>query len=225
MAYIEENMKLRRARERQSTDTDVDAPSTAVAGARPNKGNAQDDVFDKLDPRYKVERKVGEEGSVTNSLAMLSAIPEVDLGMECVPIFPSFPPRTSDVINHLSPFSIHTARACEISKRPKRPSSRSRTDALATATKCQPTKRISLPRAVCLLFIPSLFTFANEDVSSPFLVYRPALRAKSDEDIIRDAKREALGLPPAHEQEGRPRGPQLATDEQVMERFKKRMRK
>jgi hypothetical protein len=58
-----------------------------------------------------------------------------------------------------------------------------------------------------------------------FIVYRPALRAKSDADIIRDAKREALGLPPAHEEDDRPRGPRMATDEQVMERFKKRMRK
>jgi hypothetical protein len=53
------------------------------------------------------------------------------------------------------------------------------------------------------------------------------LRAKSDADIIRDARREALGLPPSHshEDEDRPRGPRMATDEQVMERFKKRMRK
>jgi hypothetical protein len=54
------------------------------------------------------------------------------------------------------------------------------------------------------------------------------LRAKSDADIIRDARREALGLPPAaHDEEERhgPRGPRMATDEQVMERFKKRMRK
>jgi hypothetical protein len=51
------------------------------------------------------------------------------------------------------------------------------------------------------------------------------LRAKSDADIIRDAKREALGLPPAHEEDGRSRGPRMSTDEQVMERFKKRMRK
>jgi hypothetical protein len=34
--------------------------------------------------QYKVERKPGEEGSVTNSLSILTAIPEVDLGMECV---------------------------------------------------------------------------------------------------------------------------------------------
>jgi hypothetical protein len=89
MAYIEENMKLRRVREQQSAEPDANpnagSTTAAGAGARPNKGSAQDDVFDKLDPRYKVERKVGEEGSVTNSLAMLSAIPEVDLGMECVP--------------------------------------------------------------------------------------------------------------------------------------------
>jgi hypothetical protein len=52
------------------------------------------------------------------------------------------------------------------------------------------------------------------------------LRAKSDADIIRDARREALGLPPAHEDDdNRARGPRMATDEQVMERFKKRMRK
>jgi hypothetical protein len=51
------------------------------------------------------------------------------------------------------------------------------------------------------------------------------VRAKSDADIIRDARREALGLPPAHEGEDRQRGPRMATDEQVMERFKKRMRK
>jgi len=59
------------------------------------------------------------------------------------------------------------------------------------------------------------------------IVYRPSLRAKSDADIIRDARREALGLPPAaiDEEERGPRGPRMATDEQVMERFKKRMRK
>ena len=56
-------------------------------------------------------------------------------------------------------------------------------------------------------------------------VYRPSLRAKSDADIIRDARREALGLPPSVDEEDRARGPRMATDEMVMERFKKRMRK
>jgi hypothetical protein len=94
MAYIEENMKIRRGPQQQSvpdtdmsTRTDKGKGSASIAdpttGVKP-VGNAQDDFFDHLDPRYKVERKLGEEGSVTNSLAMLTAIPEVDLGMECV---------------------------------------------------------------------------------------------------------------------------------------------
>ena len=75
LAYIEENMKLRRGRAQESTDPSADA----VPGE-----SAPEDLFSTLDPRYKVERKTGEEGSVTNSLSMLTAIPEVDLGMECV---------------------------------------------------------------------------------------------------------------------------------------------
>ena len=66
-------MKLRRGRAQQSTDSNSDA----VPG-----GSKQEDLFDDIDQRYKVERKPGEEGSVTNSLSMLTAIPEVDLGME-----------------------------------------------------------------------------------------------------------------------------------------------
>jgi Hepatocellular carcinoma-associated antigen 59 len=91
MAYIEENMKLRRSREQQSAGTSAEAGtgSTSEVAAGPSTGaqpaaNAQDDLFDNLDPRYKVERKLGEEGSVTNSLSMLTAIPEVDLGIKCV---------------------------------------------------------------------------------------------------------------------------------------------
>jgi len=93
MACIEENMKPRRGPQQESapdtdtstgTGTDKGKGSTTdpAAGAKP-VGNAQDDFFGHLDPRYKVERKLGEEGSVTNSLAMFTAIPEVDLGMEC----------------------------------------------------------------------------------------------------------------------------------------------
>jgi hypothetical protein len=49
------------------------------------------------------------------------------------------------------------------------------------------------------------------------IVYRPNLKMKSDVDIIRDAKREAMGLPPQPEEEYRPRHdrPQTATDEIV----------
>jgi len=86
-------MKLRRTQATVVNTSTGTGSSTAAAGAstdagaRPNPGNAQDDVFDKLDPRYKVERKLGEEGSVTNSLSMLTAIPEVDLGIKYVPSF------------------------------------------------------------------------------------------------------------------------------------------
>jgi hypothetical protein len=88
-------MKQRRGHQQQSTpDADADAGTStskesttttiATAGSMPVGNTKDDDPFDHLDPRYKVERKPGEEGSVTNSLAMLTAIPEVDLGMECV---------------------------------------------------------------------------------------------------------------------------------------------
>jgi hypothetical protein len=102
MAYIEENMKQRSGRQQQSaldadagTSTSTGKESTTTitttttianttAGSKPVGNTKDDDPFDHLDPRYKVERKLGEEGSVTNSLAMLTAIPEVDLGMEYV---------------------------------------------------------------------------------------------------------------------------------------------
>src|SRR6266850_709603 len=159
MAYIEENMQHRRSRELQSADTDTDtdtnAASTTAAGAsasvRPNKGNAQDDVFDKLDPRYKVERKLGEEGSVTNSLAMLTAIPEVDLGMECVPSLLDVPSFSNIMWCVLMAIPL-PARVCETSKRRKRPSSHSRTAARAT-TERQTMRRTSPPRAVRFFFL------------------------------------------------------------------------
>ena len=66
MAYIEENLRVRRQQ-------DPSDPSTR---------DAKDDFT--LSERWKTERKTANEGSVTNSLAMLTAIPEVDLGMECV---------------------------------------------------------------------------------------------------------------------------------------------
>jgi hypothetical protein len=44
----------------------------------------QEELF-RIVEKYKLDAKVqkeGEEGSVTNSLGMLTSIPEVDLGME-----------------------------------------------------------------------------------------------------------------------------------------------
>lgn len=66
MAYIEENMKLRRGAKDESKQDD--GPLDPLA-----------EIF-----RRKAQEKEREEGNVTNSMAMLTAIPEVDLGMEYV---------------------------------------------------------------------------------------------------------------------------------------------
>jgi hypothetical protein len=66
MAYIEENLKIR------SRPLD---PSESKPGA-----DDQDEFS--LSERWKAEKKTADEGNVTNSMSMLTAIPEVDLGME-----------------------------------------------------------------------------------------------------------------------------------------------
>lgn len=73
MAYIEENMKRRRGD--QEDEKSDDGPADPYAELFRIKG------------KYKgnEKQKDQEEGNVTNSMAMLTAIPEVDLGMECVP--------------------------------------------------------------------------------------------------------------------------------------------
>ena len=53
------------------------------------KDDGPADPYAELFRLSKAAQKKEEEGNVTNSLAMLTAIPEVDLGMECVPWFVS----------------------------------------------------------------------------------------------------------------------------------------
>ena len=65
MAYIEENMKKRRLGE---------------SSGEPAAGTSRSATEDSGQPENK--RKAVEEGNVTNSASMLTAIPEVDLGME-----------------------------------------------------------------------------------------------------------------------------------------------
>ena len=79
MAYIEENMKLKRgAKEEEKPD---EGPADPYA-----------ELF-RLTDKYKADaQKKEEEGNVTNSLAMLTAIPEVDLGMEYVSVSALQPP-------------------------------------------------------------------------------------------------------------------------------------
>ena len=87
MAYIEENMKLRRGKGATDEDDDDDDEGDVSKPTDP-----QDDILRMMNQYSAQSGKKLEEGNVTNSLAMLTAIPEVDLGMECVSllIFPSF---------------------------------------------------------------------------------------------------------------------------------------
>ncbi|TFY82757.1 hypothetical protein EWM64_g1250 [Hericium alpestre] len=161
MAYIEENMKLRRGAQKEADGKPID----------------EKDEISRLSEKYKIERKAMEEGNVTNSMAMLTAIPEVDLGMDA---------RLKNIED--------TEKAKLLLNRERKGKKADRND-------------------------------EEHLVASRF--YRPNLRMKSDEDIIRDAKLEAMGLQPEDHEHHRPRHdrPQMATDEMVMERFKKRMRK
>jgi len=163
LAYIEENMRLRRGQQ-----------TGAEEAGGPGSSSTSTDPPD----RFKADRKVVEEGSVTNSTAMLTAIPEVDLGMD--------------------------ARLKNIEDTEK---------AKLLMTQAKDNER--------------RLRGNDEEHLASTRFYRPNLRVKSDADIIRDAKREAMGLPPQGDEEYRPRHerPQMATDELVMERFKKRMRK
>ena len=71
MAYIEENMKLRRGVRETSAEAESSKPM-----------DPQEELY-RLPEKYKVQQgKPLEEGSVSASVAMLTAIPEVDLGME-----------------------------------------------------------------------------------------------------------------------------------------------
>ncbi|RDX53834.1 hypothetical protein OH76DRAFT_1453601 [Lentinus brumalis] len=162
MAYIEENMKLRRgAKDEEQED---DGPADPYA-----------ELF-RLTDQYKANaQKKEEEGNVTNSLAMLTAIPEVDLGMDA---------RLKNI--------EETEKAKRQISEQRKERKQADDEAHLTTTR----------------------------------FYRPNLKAKSDADIMRDAKLEAMGLrPDDHEPRRTSQRAQMATDEMVMERFKKRMRK
>ncbi|KAI0638440.1 hepatocellular carcinoma-associated antigen 59-domain-containing protein [Trametes polyzona] len=164
MAYIEENMKLRRGAKEEEKKEDGQADPLA-------------EVF-RITDKYKAQtqKKQQEEGSVTNSLAMLTAIPEVDLGMDA---------RLKNI---------------EETEKAKRLIAEQRKERRKQAD--------------------------DEAHLAAARFYRPNLKAKSDADILRDAKLEAMGLNPEDHEVRRPsERTQMATDEIVMERFKKRMRK
>jgi len=79
MAYIEENLKVR-SKPRED------------GSQKPKPVDPQEELYNIAD-RWKFEKQklTTDVGSVSNSMTMLTAIPEVDLGMECVHLL--FDPR------------------------------------------------------------------------------------------------------------------------------------
>ncbi|KAH7887355.1 hepatocellular carcinoma-associated antigen 59-domain-containing protein [Phlebopus sp. FC_14] len=180
MAYIEENLKIR--------SRPLDPSDSKLKDA-----HTKDEIS--LSERWKLEKRTADEGSVTNSLAMLTAIPEVDLGMDT---------RLKNI---------------EETEKAKRQVAEERKD-----YKRQYNDEEHLVASRCTSILPPLFT-CNWPTSFAMTVYRPHIKQKSDAEIMRDAKLEAMGLPPQEDRRPRHDRPQMATDEVVMERFKKRMRR
>ena len=77
MAYIEENIRKRRGERGEQVEEEQ----------VPKPFDPQEELYH-LPEKFKNQapQKVQEEGSVTNSVSMLTAIPEVDLGMEYVSV-------------------------------------------------------------------------------------------------------------------------------------------
>lgn len=157
----------------------------------------------RMTERYKSqpEKKDKEEGNVTNSLAMLTAIPEVDLGMEYV-FVPSL------MVVHGTEYAV--ARGSRTSKRLRKRSAWSLRNERGRES-LMTMRLISWHRDVRFAYSTSLLPNTDD-----FEVYQPNLRAKSDADIIRDAKLEAMGLLPEDHEPRRESGrSQMATDEMV----------
>ncbi|KAG8806977.1 hypothetical protein FRC19_006937 [Serendipita sp. 401] len=167
MAYIEENIKLLKEKAGKSTE-ESDTPQDAA--------KTEDEML-KFGDKYKTHGVELKEGSVTNSLAMLSAIPEVDLGMDA---------RLRNI--------QETEKAKRMAAEEKERMMSGRLDA--------DQARLAATR-----------------------FYNPHLRQESDEKLLKQAKYEALGLSMPERQRRQNDRQEIASDEAVMERFKKRMKR
>lgn len=190
MAYIEENLKVR------GRPLEPEDPT-------PRPVNPQDELY-KVPERWSTNKKAENEGSVTNSLAMLTAIPEVDLGMEYVCICISNQSQTLTILRSTRLKNIEEtekAKRVVADDRNVKPSTNNDEEHLAASR--------------CTYFVCYLTCLGTEHGA----VYRPNLKQKSDADILRDAKLEAMGLPPQEDRRNHNHGgAQMATDEVVSRR-------
>ncbi|KAL1740996.1 hepatocellular carcinoma-associated antigen 59-domain-containing protein [Schizophyllum fasciatum] len=163
IAYIEQNLKVR------GRPLDEDEKKQEPL-------DPQEALYHLSDKWNLNKNAAPEDGSVTNSMTMLTAIPEVDLGMDA---------RLKNI--------EETEKAKRLIAEEKQGRKLTDEEAHLVATR----------------------------------FYRPHLKTKSDADIMRDAKLAAMGKQPKDQSQRRSNHdrPQMATDEIVMERFKKRMRK
>ncbi|KAG8884047.1 hypothetical protein FRB97_005269 [Tulasnella sp. 331] len=164
MAYIEENMKAARgesSNDFQEEDEEVYDPHAQLYH---------------IDERYKIKKQVMEEGSVTSSVAMLTAIPEVDLGIDT---------RLRNIED-----TEKAKRTVEEEKKSRR-NDQDEADAISAATR----------------------------------FFRPHHQVTSDAEALKNAKLEAMGIEPTPAPRRQHDRKEMATDEMVMERFKKRMRR
>ncbi|KZS97858.1 hypothetical protein SISNIDRAFT_481739 [Sistotremastrum niveocremeum HHB9708] len=168
MQYIEENMRLRNKKAGLVEEEPASVPT-------PDTDSSQ-----KPAEKYKGSNATMEEGSVTNSAAMLTAIPEVDLGMDV---------RLKNI---------------EETEKAKRLVAEER----QTRKKPQETEEVVGPQRLS--------------------IHRSSTKTLTDQELYRIAKLEAEGHHVPHPEEHRKHNEhhsQSATDEAVMERFKKRMRR
>ncbi|KAG9015568.1 hypothetical protein FRB94_000173 [Tulasnella sp. JGI-2019a] len=164
MAYIEENMKAARGERLQDAQEIEDEPYDPHA------------QLYHIDERYKIKKQVMEEGSVTSSVAMLTAIPEVDLGIDT---------RLRNIED-----TEKAKRTVEEEKKARR-NDQDEADAISAATR----------------------------------FFRPHHQVTSDAEALKNAKLEAMGMNPVPAPRRQHDRKEMATDEMVMERFKKRMRR
>jgi len=162
MAYIEDNMRIRRGEE--------DEPREEAYDPHAELFRLEMDV--RAQPRKPVK---DEEGSVANSASMLSAIHEVDLGMDA---------RLKNI---------------EDTEKAKR----------YVAEVSEETTPEGPP--------------SDDLVSARF--FQPGKHKMSEAAMIKNAKLEAMGFQADTHKRPRSDRRELATDDLVMERFKKRMRK
>jgi len=170
LLYIEENLDKIRREKKQAVNEETQADAEEV---KPTK--VEDDIV-KFGDKYKTRGVELKEGSLTSSLAMLSAIPEVDLGMEA---------------------RLRNIEETEKAKRAAVEEKQSR----GRGKKDSDEARLAATR-----------------------FYNPHLRQESDGTLLKNAKLQALGLSAPERRHNHDR-PEMATDEAVMERFRKRMKR